>query len=54
MPPSEAELLAKLVAQTAKAIDRPVTPISAPIDTQAIAEEEERRLALLRNPPRRY
>jgi hypothetical protein len=53
MPPSEAELLAKLVAQTAKAIERPTTPISTPIDTQAAAEEEARRLALLRNPPRR-
>jgi len=53
MPPTEAELLAKLVAQTAKAIDRPVTPSSTPIDTQAAAEEEGRRLALLRNPPRR-
>jgi hypothetical protein len=53
MPPTEAELLAKLVAQTAKAIDRPVTPPSVPIDTQAAAEEEARRLALLRNPPRR-
>ena len=53
MPPTEAELLAKLVAQTAKAIDRPGIPISAPIDTQAAAEEEAKRLALLRNPPRR-
>jgi hypothetical protein len=54
MPPTEAELLARLVAVTAKAIDRPVTPAPAPTDTRAAAEEEARRLALLRNPPRRY
>jgi hypothetical protein len=53
MPPTEAELLAKLVAQTAKALDRPTTPIMTPMDTQAAVQEEERRLALLRNPPRR-
>ena len=54
MPPTEAELLAKLVAQTAKAIDRPVAPTMTPIDVVSAAEEEGKRLALLRNPPRRY
>ena len=54
MPPTEAELLAKLVAQTAKAIDRPVAPTMTPTDTLSAAEEEGKRLALLRNPPRRY
>ena len=53
-PPTEAELLAALVKTTAKAIDRP-TPTPAPvIDQVAAAEEEARRLALLRNPARRY
>jgi len=53
MPPSEAELLAKLVAVTAKAIERPAQAPAPMTDTTAAAEEEARRLALLRNPPRR-
>ena len=53
MPPSEAELLAKLVAVTAKAIERPAQVTPPVTDTAAATEEEARRLALLRNPPRR-
>ena len=54
MPPkTEAELLAELVKATEKAIDRPQPTLPAVIDTAA-AVEEERRLALLRNPARRY
>ena len=54
MPPkTEAELLAELVKATEKAIDRPQPTLPAVIDTAAAAVEEERRLALLRNPARR-
>jgi len=50
---SERELLDKLVQVTVKIAERPVPTPPSPTDQAAQAEEEARRLALLRNPPRR-
>jgi hypothetical protein len=55
MPPkTEAELLAELVKATEKVIERPQPTLPVVTDQAAAAEEEARRLALLRNPTRRY
>lgn len=50
---NERELLDKLVTLTKKQIERPevITPMG--VDEAAAAEEEQRRLAALRNPPRK-
>ena len=49
---NERELLDKLVTLTKKQIERPevITPMGT---DEAAAEEEQRRLAALRNPPRK-
>ena len=49
---TERELLAALVAQTAKALERPVTVPMTPEETLTVTGDEERRRALLRYPPR--
>ena len=49
---TERELLAALVAQTAKQLERPVTVPMTPAETLIVTSEEERRRALLRYPPR--
>lgn len=48
----EKEALAALVTATNKALERPAVTPPAPVDLQAQAEEEARRLNALRNPPR--
>lgn len=50
---TERELLDKLVQTTVRVTERPVITPPAAADLTAMAEEEARRLALLRNPPRR-
>jgi hypothetical protein len=49
---TERELLAALVAQTAKQLERPVTVPMTPAEMETVTSEEERRRALLRYPPR--
>lgn len=50
---NERELLSKLVDITRKQLERPASPAPMGADEQAMAEEEARRLAALRNPPRK-
>ena len=50
---NERELLDKLVAATKRQLERPTTGLPVVADEVAAAEEEQRRLAALRNPPRR-
>ncbi len=50
---NERELLDKLVAATKRQLERPMTGLPVVADEVAAAEEEQRRLAALRNPPRR-
>ena len=50
---NERELLNKLVDITRKQLDRPASPSPKTVDEQAVADEEARRLAALRNPPRK-
>ena len=52
MPPTERELLAKLVTVTAKALEQPTQTPTPPADTAEAMEAEARRLNALRNPPR--
>lgn len=49
---TERELLAALVAQTSKALERPVTVPMTPAEMEIVTSDEERRRALLRYPPR--
>ena len=49
---TDKERLAALVTATNKALERPAVTPPAPIDLEAQREEEARRLAALRNPPR--
>jgi hypothetical protein len=51
---TERELLAKLVAQTSKALERPITVPPTPAEIETFTSDEERRRALLRYPPRPY
>ena len=48
----EKSALDALVAATNKALERPAVTPPATVDLTAQAEEEARRLAALRNPPR--
>lgn len=49
---TDKERLAALVTATNKALERPAVTPPAPVDVQTQAEEEARRMAQLRNPPR--
>lgn len=49
---SEKDLLARLVDTTNRVLERPTAVTPPKPDEVAAAEEEARRLAALRNPPR--
>ena len=51
---NERDLLNKLVSATKKQIERPQITTPMGTDEAAAAEEEQRRLDALRNPPRKY
>lgn len=54
--PKESELLATLVNQTARAIERPIPSVPQPTQpmepVESPEDQEARRLAYLRKPPR--
>jgi hypothetical protein len=52
--PDERKILDQLVSLTKKQIERPQITTPMGTDEAAAVEEEQRRLAALRNPPRKY
>jgi len=51
---NERDLLNKLVSATKAQLERPVATMPTGTSEQVASDEEARRLAALRNPPRKY